>query len=593
MRLLIADDRERTRRAVRALLAAHPGFEVVGEASDGQQAIHQVEQLAPDLVILDLRMPRLDGIAATAEIKRRWPRVRVVVHSLAVDRRDDALAAGADAFVAKAGQPDELLEALHPDWPCQRQRTVCDPDGGVGRRGRHARGERAGDHTRPDDGRARDRAGSRLWERELGGVDLVAVGIVLVWLMARVLSREEQIVEQRERLRAEAEARSNELASLLTVSRSVASTIEMQPLLDAILDALGKVVDYDGAVIFTLDAVQDTLLFAHMRGPASFRTDEARSMAYQVADLLPIWERLCRDEPIIVDDVRAETADGRLFRRLIRAEGVELKHGPYGFIRSLLWVPLVSRGRLIGMLSVANSRPDAYGPRSAELALAIGRQAAVALDNVELHERARQAAALEERERLARDLHDSVTQSLYGASLYAEAATRALADGDIEPAGANLREVRDTLQEALGEMRLLLFELRPPLLDELGLGGALKARLQAVESRAGLITDFQDHSDGQRLAQGIEQELFRVAQEALNNVLKHAHATRVELRLDVLPSVVAMAIADNGMGFTPEVSGTGGFGLNGMRQRIDGLGGTLRIDSTPGKGTRVQVEVPR
>jgi signal transduction histidine kinase len=419
------------------------------------------------------------------------------------------------------------------------------------------------------------------------------VGIVLVWLMARVLSREEQIVEQRERLRTEAEARSNELASLLTVSRSVASALEMQPLLDAILDALGKVVDYDGAVIFTLNATQDTLLSAHVRGPASFRSDESRSMVYQVADLLPIWDRLCQDEPIIVDDVRTETADAQVFRRLVRAEGLELERGPYGFIRALLWVPLVSRGRLIGMLSVANSRADVYRLRSAELALAIGRQAAVALDNVELHQRARQAAALEERERLARDLHDSVTQSLYGASLYAEAASRALADGDIEPAGANLREVRETLQEALGEMRLLLFELRPPLLDELGLGGALKARLQAVESRAGLMTDLQDNSDGQRLAQGTEQELFRVAQEALNNILKHAHATRVELRLDILSSVASMAIADNGMGFTPEVDGAGGFGLTGMRQRIDGLGGTLRIDSSPGKGTRVQVEVPR
>ena len=112
VRLLIADDRERTRRAVRALLSAHAGFEVVGEASDGQEAIDKVEQLVPDLVILDVRMPRLDGIAATAEIKRRWPRVRVVVHSLAFDRREDALAAGADAFVPKAGHPDELLGAV-------------------------------------------------------------------------------------------------------------------------------------------------------------------------------------------------------------------------------------------------------------------------------------------------------------------------------------------------------------------------------------------------------------------------------------------------------------------------------------------------
>ena len=113
IRLLIADDRERTRRAMRALLSVHGGLEVVGEASDGQQAIDRIHQLAPDLVILDVRMPRLDGIAATAEIKRRWPCMRVVVHSLAVDQRDDALAAGADAFVAKAGRPDELLRALH------------------------------------------------------------------------------------------------------------------------------------------------------------------------------------------------------------------------------------------------------------------------------------------------------------------------------------------------------------------------------------------------------------------------------------------------------------------------------------------------
>jgi signal transduction histidine kinase len=419
------------------------------------------------------------------------------------------------------------------------------------------------------------------------------VGFVLVWLMALVLGREEQIVEQRERLRAEAEDRSNELTSLLTVSRSVASTLEMQPLLDAILDALGKVVDYSGAVIFTLDDAQDTLVFAHMRGPTSFTWEEARSMAYRVLDMLPIWDRLCRDEPILLDDVRADTADARLFRGLVGADGVDLQAGPYAFIRSLMWVPLVSRGRLIGMLSVANSKPGAYGPRSAELALAIARQAAVALENARLHERARQVAALEERERLARDLHDSVTQSLYGASLYAEAATRALADGDLEPAGTNLGEVRSTLQEALGEMRLLLFELRPPLLDELGLAGALKARLQAVEARAGLETEFTDHSAGQPLGQSTEQELFRVAQEALNNVLKHAHATRVGLCLDLSETGVVLQITDNGIGFTPELDGAGGFGITGMRERIERLHGTLRIDSSPGNGTCVQAAVPR
>jgi two-component system sensor histidine kinase DegS len=141
-------------------------------------------------------------------------------------------------------------------------------------------------------------------------------------------------------------------------------------------------------------------------------------------------------------------------------------------------------------------------------------------------------------------------------------------------------------------MRLLLYELRPPLLEEHGLAAALHARLQAVEARAGLEVDFACAGE-ERLEPNREQELYRVAQEALNNVVKHAQATRVRVRLDLSAERTVLEINDDGVGFEPALGGGGGYGLQGMRERVERLGGTLEQQSAPGRGTRVSVEVPR
>jgi len=218
--------------------------------------------------------------------------------------------------------------------------------------------------------------------------------------------------------------------------------------------------------------------------------------------------------------------------------------------------------------------------------------------------RARQAAAgaaeaaasfaralQEERLRLARDLHDSVTQSLYGITLHAQAAQRLVAAGDVAFAGESLRMLQDVAQEALDEMRLLIFELRPPILEQVGLVAALRARLSAVEGRANLNTRLVA-DELVSLPAPVEQALYRIAQEALNNALKHARAGNIAVELRQEPERLTLMVSDDGVGFDPAAARAGGgLGLLGVAERVAQLNGTLAIESAPGTGTRLRVEV--
>jgi signal transduction histidine kinase/ligand-binding sensor domain-containing protein len=202
------------------------------------------------------------------------------------------------------------------------------------------------------------------------------------------------------------------------------------------------------------------------------------------------------------------------------------------------------------------------------------------------------AAVTAERNRLARELHDSATQSLYAVTMYADAATRLLSLGQMEPAAENLHKLGGTAREALGEMRLLIFELRPPILVEQGLAAALRARLEAVEGRAGLKTEL--HVDGEsRLPPEVEEGLYRIAVEALNNALRHAQARCISVSLYFDPKSARLQVADDGIGFDlAAVRKAGGQGLPGMQERAEEIGGTWAVESSPGAGTRVTIVVP-
>lgn len=263
---------------------------------------------------------------------------------------------------------------------------------------------------------------------------------------------------------------------------------------------------------------------------------------------------------------------------------------PYPTLKSLVMIPLLFKDEVIGALHVVN-KPGGFTEDDTRILSLFVEQATIAIANARLHEQAKQLAVTKERQRLARELHDSVTQVLYSVILYADATRLALAADKKVEASENLHELRILARQAMADMRLLLFRLHPPVLEEEGLVAALQARLEAIEARAGLQIDLRVEGEN-RLPIAMEDELYKIAQEALNNVVKHAKAEQVTVHLHFTDQACRLTIQDDGIGFDPAtVQGGGGLGLRSIAERVKQLDGTLRLESTPGGGTTLQVMV--
>jgi len=272
---------------------------------------------------------------------------------------------------------------------------------------------------------------------------------------------------------------------------------------------------------------------------------------------------------------------------LVMAIGLVPTHG----VRDGLALLLLYGAGYVFVAAYAHITDQAETTRAESQRLLVELQAA----HRQLQEYAAQAeelAAADERNRLARELHDSLTQTLYSLTLQAEAASRELAAGATHQANQQLQTIRRTAQQALGEMRALLFELRPPDLEAEGLVAALQERLEAVEARSGLVAEFIVEGE-ETFPQDVETELYRIAQEALNNVLKHAQAHAITLSLHQANGTIVLEVADDGQGFGMTSQPRSGMGLRSMEERAAHLGGTLTVRSAPGAGTRVRVEVPQ
>ena len=378
----------------------------------------------------------------------------------------------------------------------------------------------------------------------------------------------------------EAERWRRQQATLLAeMAKLTSGTLDLDEVLHLTAKYATEALKVDHCLICLYDESGETLQCAIEKGFSPQASAAIRQTPFRPSDETRqvVLEGL---QPLIIQDA---VANPHVVSQDVALPGLE----------SILMVPIEVGGRRLGTMLLGTQQPKQrqFTADEGNLAMAMANQAALAIESARLYEQAQQVAALEERQRLACDLHDSATQSLYAVTMFAEAAARLLESGQIELAGNHLREVRDTAQEALREMRLLIFELRPPILETAGLITALRTRLEMVEGRSGLKAEFK--ADGvSELPPDMEDGLYRIAQEVLNNVLKHAQAQKVTVCLGREQHKVVLEITDDGIGFDPiTLQNNSGMGLAGMEERATLLGGRLVVNSQPGEGTSVRVEV--
>jgi signal transduction histidine kinase/ligand-binding sensor domain-containing protein len=375
----------------------------------------------------------------------------------------------------------------------------------------------------------------------------------------------------------------DELGTLLAVSQDVVSTLDLDLLLELIMNQLIQVVDFD--------AVSIHLFEESVLASRAFRFNPLIGVSppvHLVYNEIPVFKEMVGSlKGFVLADMQEEPA---LMSAIIGSSETAFNDIPAS-VHSFMAAPLAVRKSAIGMLAVSSASPDMYDQESLNLLQAFANQAAIAIENAQLYEKAQETAVLEERNRLARELHDSVTQTLYSTSLFADAARLALSAEDTHEAGEHLDAARDLIWEAMLEMRMLLFELRPPLLEEQGLAGALQTRLESVEERVELPIDFRVEGERQ-LPPNVEAELYYVALEALNNIAKHAGAKQATVHLKLEEERCLLTIQDDGIGFDPEAASQGGGqGLRSMQERIERIGGRLKLEIAPGSGTTIKVEV--
>lgn len=366
---------------------------------------------------------------------------------------------------------------------------------------------------------------------------------------------------------------------------ALAEESTLDKLLGRVLGVMSERLGAQGVSLWLRDGSSDLPVFhlSFQRGRIRTRPDANHPVMENPAYWRenPIGQEMLRTKRAVVcEDVER---DGRVapYRDYLLAQGT----------RTLLAVPLLVAGRVIGLISIRCARPRRYRAEEIELAQAIAHQATLAIELTRAAEQGRKSAVLQERNRLARDIHDTLAQSFIGIIVQMEAAEDAAVRGATCEATNHLRRAAKLAREGLTEARRSVRALRPHALEEGSLQAALEALLQQMTPGLRLRGELAVSGKPRQLPLELEESLLRIGQEALTNTLRHSHANRCRLRLVFREDQVRFEVHDNGRGF--DITTTkDGVGLWGMKERVARLGGQMLIESAARQGTRILVTVP-
>lgn len=380
-----------------------------------------------------------------------------------------------------------------------------------------------------------------------------------------------------ERKRIEAAEREQRILaeSLRDITIAINSTLEINEVLDRILDNVRRVVPHDASLILL---VEDGSASVHRtRGFEAYPAirQAVESLDMEVAKTRALQEMVHSRRPLIIPDITEYHG------------WVRVRDNDEQGLCSFAGAPIFLHGELIGFLELLSTARDFFKETHAERLYLLAETVAIAIQNAQLFQQAQEVAAYEERQRLARDLHDAVSQTLFSATTIAESLPR-LWPRSPEKTMERIEQVVVLNRAAMAEMRTLLLELRPEAIINTRLDRLLNQLVEVVQGRKRMEAELLIEGTHDSLPPGVHLAMYRIAQESLNNILKHSQATSFTVQLQQQADHVSLRVRDNGRGFDAKQM-VSGIGLESMRERAEAIGASLQVVSAPGQGTEVTV----